>query len=115
MKPSAAMPQEANFSLIGHFGNCPLVVRMTSVRPVIRGRRMRAWASWTGRPGAAGRGAISASGLGAGLDDLLLDEGKVPGQGAGTQLHGDAVGLLQREIAGDLDRAAGDGLADHGG
>ena len=30
------MLQEANFSLIGHFGNCPLVARMASVRPVIR-------------------------------------------------------------------------------
>ena len=39
MKPSAVMLQEANFSLIGHFGNCPLVARMASVRPVIRGRR----------------------------------------------------------------------------
>jgi hypothetical protein len=28
MKPLAAVPQEANFSLIGRFGNCPLVVRM---------------------------------------------------------------------------------------
>jgi hypothetical protein len=32
MKPSAAMPQEANFSLIGLFGNCPLVVRTVAVR-----------------------------------------------------------------------------------
>jgi hypothetical protein len=27
------MPQEANFSLIGRFGNCPLVARMALVRP----------------------------------------------------------------------------------
>jgi len=33
MKPSAATPQEANFSLIGRFGNCPLVVRMAVARP----------------------------------------------------------------------------------
>jgi hypothetical protein len=33
MKPSAVMLQEANFSLIGHFGNCPLVARMASVDP----------------------------------------------------------------------------------
>jgi hypothetical protein len=28
MKPSAVVPQGANFSLIGDFGNCPLVARM---------------------------------------------------------------------------------------
>jgi hypothetical protein len=33
MKPPAVLLQEANFSLIGRFGNCPLVVRMAVVRP----------------------------------------------------------------------------------
>jgi hypothetical protein len=28
MEPSAVMPQEANFSLIVRFGNCPLVARI---------------------------------------------------------------------------------------
>lgn len=119
MKPSAAVLQEANFSLIGHFGNCPLVVRMALVRPVIRARR-GARASWTdlvggfGRPGAMRRGAISGSGPGGGLGDLLLDESQAARQRPGTQQHGHAVGLLEGEIAGDLARAAGDGLADHG-
>jgi hypothetical protein len=33
MKLPAAVPQEANFSLIGGFGNCPLVVRKAAARP----------------------------------------------------------------------------------
>jgi hypothetical protein len=111
MKPSAVMPQEANFSLIGRFGNCPLVGRV--VRPVIRGPAAGFGAvDGPDYPDGA-RGTISASGPGGGLHDLLLDEGKVPRQRAGTQHHGDAVGLFQGEIAGDLDRAAGNGLADH--
>jgi hypothetical protein len=33
MKPPAVVPQEANFSLIGGFGNCQLVVHMAAARP----------------------------------------------------------------------------------
>ncbi|MHC2387243.1 hypothetical protein ACVMHZ_005683 [Bradyrhizobium liaoningense] len=29
----AVMLQEANFSVVGRFGNCPLVARLDTVRP----------------------------------------------------------------------------------
>lgn len=62
----------------------------------------------------AGRWTIFALRLGGGLDDLLLEKAKTSGQRAGAQQHGDAVGLFQGEVAGNLDGAAGDGLADYG-
>ena len=92
------MPQGTNFSLIGGFGNCPLVARMIPARNVIRGgARGRTW-----RPeGAVGtkKAVQQVLWLGARLDDLLLDERKVSGQGTGAQQHGHAVGLLEGEIA----------------
>ena len=74
MKPSAAMSQEANFSPIGRFGNCPLVV------PLARGGRD------SGRGGGAQGGCCPRAGaifglwLGGGLHDLLLDEAKMSRQ-----------------------------------
>jgi len=120
MKLSAAVPQEANFSLIGRFGNCQfggaygrgaLAIRGppgTSLGVVDLGRRR----GGTG-PG-VGVGRSPALGLGGGRHDLLLDQAEVPRQRTGAQQHGDAVCFFQGEIAGDLARAAGDGLADHG-
>ncbi|MGY4334254.1 hypothetical protein ACVWWG_008671 [Bradyrhizobium sp. LB7.2] len=70
MKPSAVMPQEANFSGIGGFGNC-LFGRGA---PVIRAHGVRASAWWTSAPDGAGAWAIPALGLGGGLHDLLLDQ-----------------------------------------
>ena len=79
MKPSAVLPQGANFSLLGRFGNCPLVACMIR-QPRDSGGRRRLILP----PGQAG--AINAAGelcgfvplrLGAGLDDLLLDQRKV--------------------------------------
>src|SRR5215472_16504448 len=107
MEFPAVLPQGANFSLNGGFGNCPFVA------PVIRAVRdsgARAAASdygWTcGRIWPASRPSERGSGrrsrvlrLGGGLDGLLLDEGEVPRQRAGAQQHGDAVGLFEGEIA----------------
>ena len=44
----------------------------------------------------------------AGADGALLDHGQLGRQRAGAQQHGEIVGLLDGEIAGDLARAAGD-------
>src|SRR5579883_1853360 len=44
----------------------------------------------------------------AGADGALFDHGQLRRQRAGAQQHGEVVGLLDREIAGDLARAAGD-------
>ncbi|SDI02596.1 hypothetical protein SAMN05216338_1016101 [Bradyrhizobium sp. Rc2d] len=99
MKPLAVMPQEANFSLIGRFGNCPFGCASARNAAVIRGGF--GGADGPGRPPPGGR-PISALGLGGGLHDLLLDEAKTSWQRAGAQQHGDAVGLFQGEVAGDL-------------
>ena len=42
-------------------------------------------------------------------DGALLDDGQLGGQSARAQQHREVVGLLHREAAGDLARAAGDG------
>ena len=44
----------------------------------------------------------------AGADGALLDDGQLGRQRAGAQQHGQIVGLLDGEIAGDLAGAAGD-------
>src|SRR5215467_6174066 len=50
-----------------------------------------------------------------GFDHLLLDHNKAERQGAGAYAGREIACLLDREIAGDLARAAEDGLADDGG
>src|SRR3954447_2358428 len=106
MKLWAAVPQEANFSLIGRFGNCLFGGAYGRGAPRFGYHRVRASAWWTSasdRRGGTrrGRGAIPALGLG-GRHDLLLDQAEVPGQRTSAQQHGDAVCFLQGEIAGDL-------------
>ena len=74
MKPSAAMSQETNFSPIGRFGNCPLVV------PLARGGRDSGRDGGAEGAAAPGRGAIFGLWLGGGLHDLLFDEAKMSRQ-----------------------------------
>src|SRR5262249_45391203 len=50
-----------------------------------------------------------------GFDHLLLVHNKAERQGAGAYAGREIACLLDREIAGDLGRAAEDGLADDGG
>jgi hypothetical protein len=69
MKFWAAVPQEANFSLIGRFGNCLFGGAYGRGAPAIRGPVGTAWA-W-GDPPALGLG---------GRHDLLLDQAEVPRQ-----------------------------------
>ena len=45
-------------------------------------------------------------------DRALLDDGQLGGQRAGAQQHGEVVGALDGEVAGDLAGAAEDRLAD---
>lgn len=92
------MPQGTNFSLIGGFGNCPLVARMIPAHNVIRGGGPRQDVASGGAVGTK-KAVQQVLWLGARLDDLLLDERKVSGQGTGAQQHGHAVGLLEGEIA----------------
>lgn len=85
MKPSAVLPQGANFSLLGRFGNCPLVACMTGPRDSGGRRRVILPPAYAGAiTTACGLGCVVPLGLGAGLDDLLLDERKVTRQGAGA-------------------------------
>ena len=49
----------------------------------------------------------------AGADHALLDRGQLRRQRAGAQQHREIVRLLDREVAGNLPRAAEDRLADH--
>ena len=49
----------------------------------------------------------------AGADRALLDDGQRRRQRAGAQQDREVVGLLDREVAGDLAGAAEDRLADH--
>lgn len=77
------MPQEANFSLIGRFGNCPLVVRMAVARSVIREAPVGALASWTDLApddaGLRGCGAIPSQGLAAGCTTCCSTRVRRPG------------------------------------
>jgi hypothetical protein len=85
MKFWAAVPQEANFSLIGRFGNCLFGGAYGRGAPAIRGHWVRASAWWTSAADRArgdqawAWGDPPALGLG-GRHDLLLDQAEVPRQ-----------------------------------